>query len=266
MSVRPFESYLVDVFVEWATVKAQPGFRYQFQSPDHTNAENLHAAYLVKASGVIQVPGVDLPFLVCGDTKLIPVLHGENGKGFSENYISHLRDRVASRTAEFEDCALLIIHNSKLDTIINSAEDLAAEGRAWHPLELARRLKALSQAHPGNRQLLACLLDDQLRYVVSEGATVFGFAPVYRGIAEGAVRLSELGLFDDPFIASLNNSAQIRKRLEENRELRERLEFETSVTTSAPNSSATTSLTMRIGASSTLPNSIRNSKTIAPSC
>jgi DNA phosphorothioation-dependent restriction protein DptH len=227
MSVRPFESYLVDVFVEWATVKAQPGFRYQFQSPDHTNAENLHAAYLVKASGVIQVPGVDLPFLVCGDTKLIPVLHGENGKGFSENYISHLRDRVASRTAEFEDCALLIIHNSKLDTIINSAEDLAAEGRAWHPLELARRLKALSQAHPGNRQLLACLLDDQLRYVVSEGATVFGFAPVYRGIAEGAVRLSELGLFDDPFIASLNNSAQIRKRLEENRELRERLEFET---------------------------------------
>ena len=74
MSVRPFESYLVDVFIEWASGKAQAGFRYQFQSPDHNNAANLHAAYLAKATGTIKVPGVDLPFLVCGDTKVIPVL------------------------------------------------------------------------------------------------------------------------------------------------------------------------------------------------
>jgi len=227
MSVRPFEAYLVEVFIEWASDKAQSGFRYQFQSPDHNNAANLHDAYLARTMGVIKLPGVDLPFLVCGDTKVLPILHGENGKGFSENYISHLRDRVASRTDEFADCALLIIHNSKLDTIINSAEDLAAEGHAWHPLVLARRLKALSQELPGNRQLLACLLDDQLRYVVSEGATVFGFAPLYQAIAQGTIELGKLGLFDDPFIVSLNNPAQIRKRLEENRDLRERLEFET---------------------------------------
>lgn len=227
MSVRPFESYLVDVFIEWATNTAQPGFRYQFQSPDHNNAAKLHDAYIAKTTGTIEVPGAELHFIVCGDTKVIPVLHGENDKGFSENYISHLRDRVASRTAEFAECALLIIHNSKLDTIINSAEDLAAVGRAWHPLVLARRLKAMSQQHPGNRQLLACLLDDQLRYVVSEGATVFGFAPLYEAIAEGTIQLSKLGLFDDPLIVSFDNPSQIRKRLEENRDLRERLEFET---------------------------------------
>lgn len=227
MSVRPFESYLIDVFLEWASDKSQPGFRYQFQSPDHNNARALYDAYLAKTTGTITAPGVELPFIMCGGTKLIPVLHGENGKGFSENYISHLRDRVASRTAEFSDCALLIIHNSKLDTIINSAEDLAADGRAWHPEVLVRRLKDLSQTHPGNRQLLGCLLDDQLHYVVSEGATVFGFAPLYQAIAEGTIQLSKLGLFEDPMIASLNNLAQIRKRLEENRELRDRLEFET---------------------------------------
>lgn len=227
MSARPFESYLVDVFIAWANKKAQPGFRYQFQSPDYNNAAKLYEACLAKANGAFMGPGVELPFIVCGDTKVIPVLHGENGKGFSENYISHLRDRVASRTDEFADCALLIIHNSKLDTIINSSEDLAAEGCAWHPIVLASSLKNLSQERSGNRQLLTCLLEDQLRYVVSEGATVFGFAPLYRGIAEGTIRLSEVGLFDDPFIASLNHLAQIRKRLEENRDLRERLEFET---------------------------------------
>jgi DNA phosphorothioation-dependent restriction protein DptH len=227
MSARPFESYLVDVFIEWATDNAPPGFRYQFQSPDHNNASKLHDAYLARATGAIAPAGVELPFIACGNTKLIPVLHGENGRGFSENYISLLRDCVASRAADFADCALLIIHNSKLDTIINSAEDLAADGRAWHPQVLKRRLEALSANHPGSRNLLGCLLDDQLKYVVSEGATVFGFAPLYQAIAEGTIQLSKLGLFEDPLMASLNNPAQIRKRLEENRALRRRLEFET---------------------------------------
>ncbi|WP_413674413.1 DNA phosphorothioation-dependent restriction protein DptH [Massilia cellulosiltytica] len=224
MSARPFESYLVDVFVEWATDKAQPGFRYQFQSPDHNNAGKLHDAYLARTNGAIAYQGVELPFITCGATKLLPVLHGEQGQGFSENYISHLRDCVAGRTTVFADCALLIIHNSKLDTIINSAEDLAAEGRAWHPQILARRLKVLAQEHAGNRNLLACLLEDQLNFVVSEGATVFGFAPLYQAIAEGDIQLSKLGLFDDPLMASLNNPAQIRKRLEDNRELRRQIE------------------------------------------
>jgi DNA phosphorothioation-dependent restriction protein DptH len=224
MSARPFESYLVDVFTEWATNKAKPGVRYQFQSPDHSNASKLHTAYLARVTGAIEYKGVQLPFIACGATRLLPVLHGENGQGFSENYISHLRDCVAGPAAEFARCALLIIHNSKLDTIINSADDLAAEGRAWQPQALARHLKVLAQDHPGNRHLLACLLEDQLKYVESEGATVFGFAPLYQAIAEGDIQLSKLGLFDDPMMASLNNSAQIRKRLEDNRQLRRDIE------------------------------------------
>lgn len=227
MSARPYESYLVDVFIEWARNKIQPGFRYQFQSPDHSNASRLYDAHLARATDAIELGDVRLPFIACGATKLIPVLHGEGGQGFSENYISHLRDCVASRTADFGDCALLIIHNSKLDTIINSAEDLAAEGSAWHPRVLAKRLHALSQHHTASSNLLACLLEDQLKYVVSEGATVFGFAPLYDAIADGAIQLSKLGLFEDPLMASFNSPAQIRKRLEENRELRRRVEFVT---------------------------------------
>jgi len=225
MSARPYESYLVDVFIEWATDKAQAGFRYQFQSPDHNNASKLHDAYLTRSHDAIVLGQVALPFIACGAIKLIPVLHGEHGNGFSENYISHLRDCVASRTDNFADCALLIIHNSKLDTIINSAEDLAAEGRAWHPPGLANRLHALSQVQAASRNLLACLLEDQLKYVISEGATVFGFAPLYDAMADSSIQLSKLGLFEDPLVASLNHPAQIRRRLEENRELRRRVEF-----------------------------------------
>jgi DNA phosphorothioation-dependent restriction protein DptH len=228
MSAKPYESYLIDVFIEWATDRAQPGFRYQFQSPDQDNATRLHDACLARANETIALDEIRLPVIACGGAKLVPVLHGESGHGFSENYISHLRDHVAGRTGVFADCALLIIHNSKLDTIINSAEDVAVEGRAWDPKSLVERLRALAADNVPNRNLFACLLDDQLEYVNSEGATVFGFAPLYGAITEGSVQLSKFGLFDDPLITSMSNQqTQIRRRLEDNRELRRRVDFVT---------------------------------------
>lgn len=224
MFAKPYESYLVDVLLGWAHGNVQPGFRYQFQSPDHHNAAQLHAAFIERKTDEIGLDGIRLPVITCGVTKLLPVLHGDGG-GFSENYISHLRDCVASRTAEFSDTALLIIHNSKLDTIVNSAEDLAADGGVWFPKSLSEKLRDMSQLHSESRSLIGCLLDDQLEYVMDEGATVFGFAPLYEAIADGTVQLSKLGLFEDPVIASYNQTAQIRKRLEDNRELRRRVEF-----------------------------------------
>lgn len=225
MYAKPFEGYLADIFVEWASTAVQAGFRYQFQSPDQTNASNLYAALLQRVTEFVELADAELPVIVFNETKLIIVLHGDEGNGFSENYISHLRDRVAGRAQRFADCALLIIHNSKLDTIINSAEDLAAEDQVWHPLRLTKQLASMSQQQATNPNLASCLLEEQLDYVVSEGATVFGFAPLYEAIAAGEIRLSKLGLFDDPLINSFNVPSQIRKRLEENRDLRRRLEF-----------------------------------------
>jgi DNA phosphorothioation-dependent restriction protein DptH len=229
MSARLFESYLVDEFMGWAASRAQPGFRYQFQSPDHTNATRLHNACLGRSTDVIMVDGVELPVVACGATQLVPVLHGEGGHGFSENYISHLRDRVASRTGLFSDSVLLIIHNSKLDTIINSADDVALDGRPWHPRTLVERLQAkVVEQASASRNLLDCLLADQLNYVISEGATVFGFAPLYDAITGGSIQLSKLGLFEDPLVTAMGSQpAQIRRRLEENRELRRHVDFVT---------------------------------------
>jgi len=226
MSARPFESYLVDVFIEWATTKARPGFRYQFQSPDQNNAAKLHDAFLSRVTDAIKLEsGMPLPVVVCGETKLIPVLQGEEENAFSENYISHLRDCIASRNAPFDESALLIIHNSKLDTIINNAEDVAQEGRAWHPRGLFERLSTMAEEQPSYRNLFGCLLEDQLSFVTGEGATVFGFAPLYDAIADGTVHLSKLGLFDDPQVAVNNQPSQIRRRLEDNRELRRKIDF-----------------------------------------
>ncbi|WP_211474964.1 DNA phosphorothioation-dependent restriction protein DptH [Collimonas humicola] len=227
MSARQYETYLAQCFIEWTGVTIQSGFRYQFKSPDADNALALYRAFLAMAGSNKVVCGQhELPFIDCNGVQLIPVLHGEKGTGFTENYISHLRDQVASRSGQFVDSALLIIHNSMLDTLINSALDLAAVGAIWHPATLEPKLAELISPGSSNEALSHFLLEDQLALIIDEGATVFGFSPVFHSLDDGVLDFSELGLFDDPMILEMTGqSAQVRRRLDENRALRREIEF-----------------------------------------
>ncbi|WP_333855377.1 DNA phosphorothioation-dependent restriction protein DptH [Leclercia sp.] len=227
MSVRPFEHFLVEHFIEWVTEHIQAGSRYQFKSPSAANGSALYQAlidFTVEEPLVIN-DGLALPFILCNGIKVLPVLHSDEG-GFTENYISRLRDLVAGRSGEFEKTALLIIHNSMLDTLINSAFDLGAKNSVWHPDSLSQRLADLIDINSGHKELSACLLDEQLAMIVAEGATVFGFAPLFSALAEdGELDFDELQLFDDPAILSWScNKAQISKRLQSNRKLRREIE------------------------------------------
>lgn len=226
MSARQYESFLVERFLEWANPDIRPGLRYQFKSPDADNAFRLHQAFLAKSnSQTIEIDGVFLPFVTCNGIFLIPVLHdGKNG--FTENYISFLRDKIAGRDHQFAQTALLIIHNSMLDTLINSAMDVGAAGAIWHPKRLEKELELLIDQRIEGRELSICLLKDQLSIIMEEDATVFGFAPLYKTLTDGVPEFGELGLFNDPLILNMmGQAAPIRKRLEENRALRREIEF-----------------------------------------
>lgn len=227
MSARPFEQFLAECFIEWASSNIQPGSRYQFKSPSAENGLNLYQALLSKT---IEAPlytedGIDLPYILCNGLKVIPVLHGD-GKGFTENYISRLRDLVAGRSGEFSKSVLLIIHNSMLDTLINSAYDLGASDAIWHPDSLSLRLAELIDNGSQHKELSACLLEEQLSIIAEEGATVFGFAPLFTALDnDGVLKFDELNLFNDPVILNFNGSkSQISKRLKANRKLHHEIE------------------------------------------
>ncbi|WP_176051380.1 DNA phosphorothioation-dependent restriction protein DptH [Burkholderia sp. BCC1644] len=227
MSGKLFEEFLAECFLGWIANDIQPGYRYQFKSPDSENSKHLYDAFCRISDGEkIEIDGITLPCVMVNQTCLIPVLHGNIESGFTENYISRLRDLVAGRNGVFERSALLIIHNSMLDTLINSAQDLAAPGAIWHAAALERELNKL--IHPGSnaRELTKYLLEDQLGLVLEEGATVFGFAPLFRALDDGKLDFAELGLFNDDLLLAMSGQpAQIRRRLDENRAMRRKIEY-----------------------------------------
>jgi DNA phosphorothioation-dependent restriction protein DptH len=223
MSEKQFEDFLVDQFKNWGNKDLKAGFRYQFKSPDNANSELLLSALLRRQAGKIQDGDTELPYFDLNGVKLISVLHGESLDGFTENYISHLRDKVSSQRNAFHNTALLIIHNSMLDTIINSAEDLAQNGQIWHPTNLKAKLQQLIGPLDKQRQVSANLLNLVYQQIAETGETVFGFKSLYKALLNGDLKFSELRLLPDSELSKFDNEAQIQKRLEENKQLHDRI-------------------------------------------
>lgn len=225
MSVKQYETYLAETFIEWVSGIIQPGERYQFKSPDPDNALQLWQAF-VDLAGDNQLeiaPEQRLACLSCNGIQLIPVLHGAAAPAFTENYISHLRDEVAGRSGVFAKSALLIIHNSMLDTLINSTKDVAAPGAIWHPETFSHELEKLITTDNNRSELSRCLLKDQRTTVLDEGATVFGFSSLYRLLDDGNLDFSELSLFKDDELLNFSQK-QLHTRLNENRKLFRQIE------------------------------------------
>lgn len=225
MSARPFEQFLVQSLIAWIADQLEAGARYQFKSPSAENGQSLFHALLEHSADSLVNDGVTLPVLHCNGVELLVVLHGE-GEGFSENYISHLRDLVAGRDGIFNKAALLIIHNSMLDTLINSALDLGGKGAIWHPELLSEKLSELIDIGHPRREISTCLLEEQLKLIKADGSTVFGFAPLFSALdKDGVLDFDELQLFNDPLLLNWSGKReQIGKRLEQNRELRRDIE------------------------------------------
>lgn len=229
MSVKLFEEFLVGHFLDWANINLAAGFRYQFQSPNVDSSRKLYRAFVKKGGlgGFIDVRGIKLPVIRCGTVNLIPVIHGEgNAVGYTENFISYLRDEVSDQQGVFSNSALFIIHNSLLDTLINSADDLTLKGGVFGLNKIKEYLKTLideTDAAQG-QEVSKILLDYQFDLIVEDKGSMFGFESLYAAISDGNIRFQEINLLDDPAILQMQGQPeQIRKRLDKNRTLREEI-------------------------------------------
>ena len=142
-------------------------------------------------------------------------MHKSNGAtdGYTENYISKLRDDVSSQSGVFSKTALLIIHNSFLDTLINSAQDLGSDGNVWSVSSTGESLEKLINKKHEQKDVSFCLLEHQCDIIKHENATMFGFEPLYYALEDGELEFNELGLFDDPILLKMEGKrSQIKGR------------------------------------------------------
>ena len=225
MSETQFDEFLASQLFEWLSNRITAGQRYQFRSSDGENTSRIISYLRSAANGVVNVHGTEIPFVTVAQLRLVCVAHSDSldsTHGFNENYISMLRDRIAEQSDVFIGSALLIVHNSLLDTLVNSAIDLAADDGPWSTNAIRKALVKLSEATGKSGKVYECLLQWQDTVIAEEGGSVFGFRQIHNSIVHGGLLdLKPLGLFNDGGLADMDKPTQIKKRLEENRRLHE---------------------------------------------
>ena len=233
MLEKQYESFLVDKLKKWlgSSHTLVAGTRYQFKSPDPANSKRLIASLIDASHGVIIFENQSHHYISINGVKLIFAGHIENydidHNCYTENYVSMLRDAIASQQGPLKDCALLIIHNSLLDTLVNSAFDLASVDSVWSPNVIKSYLEDLITDTQRYRVQSECLLDHHARFIEFDGASMFGFRELYDAIAsDGDLRFDELRLFPDEIILKSDDKKHVEKRLDMNRSLMERISYE----------------------------------------
>ncbi|WP_321463427.1 DNA phosphorothioation-dependent restriction protein DptH [uncultured Vibrio sp.] len=223
MSDQQFNKFLVSHFSDWAEIELKVGYRYQFTCPDNEKGLGLYRAFLDITNGSIKVRGIELKTIRYGNVELIPVYEGES---FTENYIAHLRDEVSAMEGTAKGTALLIIHNSMLDTLRNSTEDVAQTGFVWHPKNIRDLLLEEIDTNDEKAKISECLLNYHFDEIQDDDATMFGFEKLYIAIADGDLQFHELGLLKDDQLSEEGwEGEQIVERLKENKALSDKLEF-----------------------------------------
>jgi DNA phosphorothioation-dependent restriction protein DptH len=219
---QQFNIFLVERLSSWLIDKIRVGYRYRFHSDDPENILGLIEALNTSKTGTITYKETGLPYIEINTIKLIYVNDVE--ETMNENFISNLRDAVSTPDEAFQGCALLVLHKSRLDTVLNSATDLATYGAPFHSVSVEKCLYDLIKSKTSNPSLFKELMSIQTRFIKEEQQSAFGYQAIYNSIVNNKVVFKELSLFDDVDLLIEKKPEIIKKRLEENQKLHDEIE------------------------------------------
>ncbi|HCT1805377.1 TPA: DNA phosphorothioation-dependent restriction protein DptH, partial [Acinetobacter baumannii] len=228
MSKKQYEDFLVELFFGWAEDHLKVGEKLHFKSPDDNNSLELYEAFKRRATSCIILEEEKIIYFEIKNFKVIPVLHSMVDPGYSENYISLIRDLVSGQKNDFKNSILLIIHNSSLDTLNNSSKDLSLTNNIWNPKEIYAALeKYITTSSLKDNEISKHLLNHQFDLIQADGATMFGFRELFKAVQDGKIDFNELGYLNDTTMVSWSNSKddQIERRLNENKRLKDQIDY-----------------------------------------
>lgn len=222
MSKQPFNTFLTKRLIEWLENKIQAGYRYRFYSDDAEQIKNILSALKQEQSGEINYLTTTLPYISVAGKRLVFVNDVENV--MNEHFISNLRDAISTPEDVFVECALLVLHQSRLDTLLNSAHDLATAGAPFNAQEVEKQLKTLCK-QTSKPPLFSALLNIQTKQIQMENQSAFGYRGIYDSIANDSVDFKSLNLFEDRDLHHFDTTEKIQKRIEDNQKLYAEIEY-----------------------------------------
>jgi DNA phosphorothioation-dependent restriction protein DptH len=228
---KHFYNYLAErISSFFRDINIQSGDKYHIQFERTEEVENLMATikdlpsiepfYMQTEDGMYQ----SVCLVVYQNAK---VLIASNTDGVTPDFLTTLRNKVGTQGEPFYDKAMLLIHNSNLDSLIQGMTSFAKEGMPFHINSIENNLQQMmirSQLTDPEKQILIfSMASNKEQQGIHEQVTLFDYEKILTVLTNQKLELEDykdFGLFcDSEFFKTPMTNKQIQVRLQENQDL-----------------------------------------------
>ncbi|HIC0776989.1 TPA: DNA phosphorothioation-dependent restriction protein DptH [Enterobacter ludwigii] len=226
MLIQQFERLLVNEFISWVGDNVISGSRLQFKLSSPESRKVIYDFFIEKCSEEICISNVHIPYIAYKDKNIIPLLHSESGDhGFNQDYLAFLRDELQKKDYFKVSPIILFLHDTILDTITNSADDLTKNERVWS-IPYFNKIMGGVCTESLNQNFYNILLEYQTDNMLEDNSSILSYKNLYECVYSGNFDLSKLGLFRDPTVELWENKKQIRNRIDENKTIHSLVKYQ----------------------------------------
>ncbi|HZK53032.1 MAG TPA: hypothetical protein VFC84_02345 [Desulfosporosinus sp.] len=143
----------------------------------------------------------------------------------SPDFLTHLRNKVGTPQEDFANTAIIFIHDTNLDSLVQGAVGFHKEGMPFHMKSITKVLKNQikeSKLSFGDKEILQLSLDKKYFTNFEDSTPIFEYEEILSAVYSQHIDPQDyknFSLFPDSLLSSEVNQKQIQRRLEENFEL-----------------------------------------------
>ncbi|WP_046228167.1 DNA phosphorothioation-dependent restriction protein DptH [Paenibacillus dauci] len=227
---KHFYSYLAQQIQQFFNhISVQPGEKYhiQFERAEQVtdlvnevkNLPNIEPFSMTTPDGFYQS--------ICLNNGSAKVLIASNTDDITPDFLTTLRNKVGTQEDPFTDKAMLLIHNSNLDSLVQGMTSFAKEGMPFHIQEIESNLQESMKASylsKEEKQILEfSMSSNKAQQGLHEQVTLFDYEKILTVLNNQNLAPSDykdLGLFyDSELLNTAMTTKQIKERLKQNQSL-----------------------------------------------
>jgi len=220
-----FYKFLSNLIIEFfEKTELRPGAKYDIRLPNEEEVEGLYSVltkaevaqsfiYQGQGQGVYETYALNI-----GDMK---VILASTAMKVTDAFLTALRNKVGTEETLFKNTAILFIHDSALDSILNGSESLQKVGMPLHTASIQKvvedKLKDGDYTPTVKRVLQFVMANRESKNIDVRNALV-EYREILEVLNQGRIdtrQYNEFGLFYDSSLDQMSE-AEVRDRLKEN--------------------------------------------------
>ncbi|QYK60757.1 DNA phosphorothioation-dependent restriction protein DptH [Paenibacillus sp. S25] len=227
---KHFYNYLAQQIQKFfSDINVQPGEKYHIQFERTEQVENLveQVGLLDHVEPFYMQTAEELFQTICLVNDTVKILIASNIHEVTPDFLTTLRNKVGTQEEQFTDKAMLLIHNSSLDSLVQGMTSFSKEGMPFHISSIEKNLQELmkgSNLSKEEKLILQFIMEsNKAQQGLHEQITLFDYENIMNVLNNEKLEANdykEFSLFyDSELFHTPRSDKQIIERLKDNQSL-----------------------------------------------